>query len=59
MLNEIKKAFKTVSHFKPSSSRAESVEWYMVAQGFKGAPDGFVSRRDSGDEDDGGYDPLG
>ena len=31
MLNKLKHAFKTVKHIKPKSSRAESVELYLVA----------------------------
>lgn len=36
LLNEMKKVFKKVSHFKPKSSRAESCEIFVVAQGFRG-----------------------
>ena len=36
LLNEIKKRFKQVDHFKPPASRKESKEIYLVAQGFKG-----------------------
>ena len=32
----MRKDFKSVKHFKPNSSRKESVEIYVVAQGFKG-----------------------
>lgn len=35
LLNEIKKNFRTVKHFKPKSSRPESKEMYVVAMGFK------------------------
>jgi len=35
LLAELKKAFKKVTHFKPKSSRAESSEIYVVAQGFR------------------------
>jgi 23S rRNA (uridine2552-2'-O)-methyltransferase len=35
MLNKLKKAFKSVKHVKPKSSRAESVELYLVALGKK------------------------
>lgn len=35
LLNDLKKHFKTVRHFKPPASRSESKETYMVAQGFK------------------------
>ncbi len=33
----LKRDFKTVKHAKPPASRKESSEWYVVAQGFKGA----------------------
>lgn len=36
LLDEIKKHFKSVRHFKPPASRSESKETYLVAQGFKG-----------------------
>jgi len=36
LLNKMKLVFKTVKHFKPDSSRQESVETFIVAQGFKG-----------------------
>ena len=36
LLAEMKKRFKTVKHAKPPSSRKESAETYVVAQGFKG-----------------------
>lgn len=36
MLALLKKAFKDVRHAKPPSSRAESVELFMVATGFRG-----------------------
>ncbi len=35
LLAELKKAFKKVSHFKPDSSRTESSEIFVVAQGFR------------------------
>ncbi len=34
----LKQAFSTVKHVKPPASRKGSSEWYVVAQGFKGAP---------------------
>lgn len=34
MLADLKKSFKSVRHFKPPASRAESAETYLVAQGF-------------------------
>jgi 23S rRNA (uridine2552-2'-O)-methyltransferase len=36
----LKKHFTTVKHAKPPASRKESSEWYVIAQGFKGAGDG-------------------
>ncbi|MBU0556131.1 MAG: RlmE family RNA methyltransferase [Alphaproteobacteria bacterium] len=36
LLRQLKAAFKTVKHAKPPSSRKGSVEWFVVAQGFKG-----------------------
>jgi 23S rRNA (uridine2552-2'-O)-methyltransferase len=36
ILSLLKKAFKEVKHAKPPSSRAESVELFMVATGFRG-----------------------
>ncbi len=34
----MKRHFTTVKHAKPPASRKGSSEWYVVAQGFKGAP---------------------
>ncbi|MBX3565316.1 MAG: RlmE family RNA methyltransferase [Sphingomonas sp.] len=36
MVAELKRNFATVKHAKPPSSRKGSVEWFVVAQGFKG-----------------------
>lgn len=36
LLNDMKKHFTKVSHYKPDASRQDSVETYVVAQGFKG-----------------------
>lgn len=36
MLAVLKRHFATVKHAKPPASRKGSVEWYVVAQGFKG-----------------------
>jgi 23S rRNA (uridine2552-2'-O)-methyltransferase len=36
LLTRLKKAFRDVKHFKPKASRAESVELYLVAMGFRG-----------------------
>ena len=33
----LKKHFRTVKHAKPPASRKDSSEWYVIAQGFKGA----------------------
>jgi 23S rRNA (uridine2552-2'-O)-methyltransferase len=35
LLTRLKKSFREVRHFKPPASRAESVELYLVAQGFR------------------------
>jgi 23S rRNA (uridine2552-2'-O)-methyltransferase len=37
LLAELKRHFTTVRHAKPPASRKDSSEWYVVAQGFKGA----------------------
>jgi len=36
LLARLKKSFRDVKHFKPPASRAESVELYLVALGFRG-----------------------
>lgn len=36
LLTRVKKSFSDVKHVKPPASRAESVELYLVAMGFKG-----------------------
>ena len=36
LVAELKRHFTTVKHAKPPSSRKDSSEWYVVAQGFKG-----------------------
>jgi 23S rRNA (uridine2552-2'-O)-methyltransferase len=38
LLAGLKKSFREVKHVKPPASRAESVELYVVALGFKGPP---------------------
>jgi 23S rRNA (uridine2552-2'-O)-methyltransferase len=38
LLNEIKKMFKKVTHFKPPASRKGSAEMYLVATGFREMP---------------------
>jgi 23S rRNA (uridine2552-2'-O)-methyltransferase len=37
LVAELKRSFTTVKHAKPPASRKDSSEWYVVAQGFKGA----------------------
>ena len=37
LVAELKRNFTTVKHAKPPASRKGSSEWYVVAQGFKGA----------------------
>jgi 23S rRNA (uridine2552-2'-O)-methyltransferase len=36
LVAELKRNFRTVKHAKPPASRKGSVEWFVVAQGFKG-----------------------
>lgn len=38
LVAEMKRNFATVKHAKPPASRKGSVEWFVVAQGFKGRP---------------------
>ncbi len=38
LVAEMKRHFTTVKHAKPPSSRKGSVEWFVIAQGFKGRP---------------------
>ncbi|HEY0281728.1 MAG TPA: RlmE family RNA methyltransferase [Rhizomicrobium sp.] len=40
LLTRVKTRFAEVKHVKPPASRRESVELYLVARGFKGAPRG-------------------
>ena len=37
LVAELKRRFTTVKHAKPPASRKGSSEWYVIAQGFKGA----------------------
>ena len=37
LVAELKRMFATVKHAKPPASRKDSSEWYVIAQGFKGA----------------------
>lgn len=39
LLAMLKKNFRTVKHAKPPASRKGSVEWYVIAQGFRGRPE--------------------
>ncbi len=39
LLERLKRAFAKVRHVKPPASRADSAELYLVATGFRGAPD--------------------
>jgi 23S rRNA (uridine2552-2'-O)-methyltransferase len=43
LVAELKRSFATVKHAKPPASRRDSSEWYVVAQGFKGAPEASVA----------------
>ena len=38
LVAELKRHFSSVKHAKPPASRKDSSEWYVIAQGFKGAP---------------------
>lgn len=40
LMTLLKKHFRMVKHAKPPSSRADSKEWFVVAQGFRRHPDG-------------------
>jgi len=40
LVAEMKRHFTTVKHAKPPASRKGSSEWYVIAQGFKGAAPG-------------------
>ena len=39
LVAEMKRHFTAVKHAKPPASRKDSSEWYVIAQGFKGAPE--------------------
>ena len=47
LVAEMKRHFATVKHAKPPASRKDSSEWYVVAQGFKGAAGPSPGRRQS------------
>ena len=40
LVAELKRMFATVKHAKPPASRKDSSEWYVIAQGYKGRPEG-------------------
>lgn len=44
LVAEMKRNFKSVKHAKPPSSRKGSVEWFVVAQGFKGRGSDLAKR---------------
>ncbi len=51
LLTMLKLNFRQVIHVKPASSRAESVEMFLLAKGFKGRPaQGISAGRDEADE---------
>ncbi|MBW8785951.1 MAG: rRNA methyltransferase, partial [Novosphingobium sp.] len=37
LLTLLKRHFTAIKHAKPPASRKDSSEWYVIAQGFKGA----------------------
>jgi 23S rRNA (uridine2552-2'-O)-methyltransferase len=41
LVAELKRNFASVKHAKPPASRKDSSEWYVIAQGFKGATTGY------------------
>ncbi|MEJ7932934.1 RlmE family RNA methyltransferase [Sphingobium sp. AN558] len=48
LLTMLKKHFTTIKHAKPPASRKGSVEWYVVAQGFKGRVEAKASADEEG-----------
>lgn len=54
LLAEMKRRFRTVKHIKPPASRQDSVEMYVIAQGFKGKEE-----IGDGDQDQGRTRPSG
>ncbi|EDQ34939.1 23S rRNA methylase [Hoeflea phototrophica DFL-43] len=50
LLVMLKKNFKSVIHIKPPSSRAESVEMFVLAKGFKGRHGAAAARADADQE---------
>jgi 23S rRNA (uridine2552-2'-O)-methyltransferase len=51
LLSLLKKAFHKVSNVKPSASRADSSEKFVVAMGFRGKPAGLIPGQYITDED--------
>jgi 23S rRNA (uridine2552-2'-O)-methyltransferase len=39
LLASLKRDYKSVKHVKPPASRTDSAELYLLATGFRGAPD--------------------
>lgn len=52
LLNMLKQNFKQVLHVKPASSRAESVEMFLLAKGFKGRTQSAGDVADTADAED-------
>jgi 23S rRNA (uridine2552-2'-O)-methyltransferase len=48
LLAQLKRVFASVRHVKPPASRAESVELYLVARGFRGEPSGALAHDGDG-----------
>lgn len=46
LVAEMKRNFTTVKHAKPPASRKGSVEWFVVAQGFKARPEAEAEAED-------------
>jgi 23S rRNA (uridine2552-2'-O)-methyltransferase len=44
LLASLKRDYKSVKHVKPPASRADSAELYLLATGFRGAPDSKTSQ---------------
>lgn len=59
LLTLLKKDFAKVFHMKPPASRKDSAEMYLVATGFRGAPDDDEDQAAGRDADDDGSGPLG
>lgn len=56
LLIMLKKNFKSVIHIKPPSSRAESVEMFVLAKGFKGRHGAAAARSETDQDQDPGSD---